>query len=138
MQRQTMARKKQSEQTPENKTRILIVDDHPIVRQGLAELVNHEDDLVVCGQAEDSHEALRAIGELNPNMAVVDISLKETSGLELIKEIKKDGRFNTPLMMVTNYKDQMHKAIESGAVEGYGKDKLHDEKTVELLSKYLG
>ena len=62
----------------------------------------------------------------------------QEGGLELIKEIKKDGRFDAPLMMVTNYKDQMHKAIESGAVEGYGKDKLHDEKTVELLSKYLG
>jgi CheY-like chemotaxis protein len=62
----------------------------------------------------------------------------QEGGLELIKEIKKDGRFKTPLMMVTNFKDQMHKAIESGAVEGYGKDKLHNKKTVELLSKYLG
>ncbi len=62
----------------------------------------------------------------------------QEGGLELIKEIKKDGRFNTPLMMVTNYKDQMHKAIECGAVEGYGKDKLHDKQTMELLSKYLG
>ncbi len=62
----------------------------------------------------------------------------QEGGLELIKEIKKDGRFNTPLLMVTNYKDQMHKAIESGAVEGYGKDKLNDKKTLELLSKYLG
>ena len=62
----------------------------------------------------------------------------QKGGLELIKEIKKDGRFKTPLMMVTNFKDQMHKAIESGAVEGYGKDKLHNKKTVELLSKYLG
>ena len=62
----------------------------------------------------------------------------QEDGLELIKEIKKDGRFNTPLMMVTNYKDQMHKAIKSGAVEGYGKDKLHDKETVKLLSRYLG
>jgi DNA-binding response OmpR family regulator len=62
----------------------------------------------------------------------------QEGGLELIKEIKKDRRFKVPLMMVTNYKDQMHKAIESGAVEGYGKNKLHDKKTVELLSKYLG
>lgn len=62
----------------------------------------------------------------------------QESGLELIKEIKKDGRFKAPLMMVTNYKDQMDKAIESGAVAGYGKDKLYDKETVELLSKYLG
>lgn len=62
----------------------------------------------------------------------------QESGLELIKKIKKDGRFKAPLMMVTNYKDQMDKAIESGAVAGYGKDKLYDKETVELLSKYLG
>jgi DNA-binding response OmpR family regulator len=61
----------------------------------------------------------------------------QESGLELIKEIKKGGRFNTPLMMVTNYKDQMDKAVKSGAVTGYGKDKLYDKETVELLSKYL-
>ena len=52
----------------------------------------------------------------------------QEEGLELIKEIKKDGRFNTPLMMITNFKEQMDKAIESGAVQGYGKDKLYDEE----------
>ncbi len=62
----------------------------------------------------------------------------QEEGLELIKEIKKDGRFNTPLMMITNFKEQMDKAIECGAVPGYGKDKLYDKETVELLSKYLG
>ena len=62
----------------------------------------------------------------------------QESGMELIKEIKKDGRFKTPLMMVTNYKDQMDIAIKKGAVPGYGKDKLYDSETIELLSTYLG
>ncbi|MBC8550750.1 MAG: response regulator transcription factor [Candidatus Brocadiales bacterium] len=61
----------------------------------------------------------------------------QESGLELIVKIKEDGRFKVPLMMVTNYKDQMDKAVEEGAVPGYGKDKLHDKDTIELLSKYL-
>jgi DNA-binding response OmpR family regulator len=61
----------------------------------------------------------------------------QEEGLELIKEIKKDGRFNTPLMMITNFKEQMDEAIKCGAVQGYGKDKLYDEETVELLSNYL-
>jgi DNA-binding response OmpR family regulator len=61
----------------------------------------------------------------------------QESGLELIKKIKQDGRFSVPLMMVTNYKDQMDKAVEIGAVPGYGKDKLHDKETIELLSKYF-
>ena len=61
----------------------------------------------------------------------------QESGLELIEKIKENGRFKMPLMMVTNYKDQMDKAVEKGAVPGYGKDKLHDKDTIELLSKYL-
>ncbi|GJQ60422.1 MAG: DNA-binding response regulator [Candidatus Scalindua sp. AMX11] len=60
------------------------------------------------------------------------------SGLELIKEIKKEGNKNIPLMMVTNYKDQMDLAIENGAVMGYGKEKLHDNDTITLLGRYLG
>jgi CheY-like chemotaxis protein len=61
----------------------------------------------------------------------------QDSGLELIKAIKQDGRFKMPLMMVTNYKDQMEEAIKCGAVPGYGKDRLHDKDTIELLSQYL-
>ena len=85
----------------------------------------------------------KAIGYLEKqdyNLVIINRigAFDQEGGLELIKEIKKDGRFNTPLMMVTNYKDQMHKAIKSGAVEGYGKDKLHDKETVKLLSRYLG
>ncbi len=62
----------------------------------------------------------------------------QESGLELITEIKQDGRFNMPLMMITNYKDQMDIAVKAGAVPGYGKDKLYDRETLELLNKYLG
>mgnify|MGYP003960063711 FL=1 len=61
----------------------------------------------------------------------------QESGLELIEKIKVDGRFKSPLMMITNYKDQMDNAVEKGAVPGYGKDKLHEKDTIELLSKYL-
>ncbi len=61
----------------------------------------------------------------------------QESGLELIKTIIQEGRSKVPLMMVTNYKDQMDKAVEIGAVPGYGKDKLQDKETIELLSKYF-
>ncbi len=61
----------------------------------------------------------------------------QESGLELIKEIKQEGRFNVPLMMITNYKDQMDIAVKIGAVPGYGKDSLYDIETIELLRKYL-
>ncbi len=62
----------------------------------------------------------------------------QESGLELIKKIGQDGHFKVSLMMVTNYKDQMDIAVKIGAVPGYGKDRLYDIETIELLNKYLG
>ena len=68
--------------------KILLVDDHPIVRQGITELIEYEEGLSVCCAAETVSEAMQAIAELKPDLAVVDLSLQDSSGLELIKEIK--------------------------------------------------
>ena len=70
------------------KTKILLVDDHPLVREWLANLINEETDLEVCGQAGEAREAIALIGKLLPAIVVVDISLDGTSGLELIKDVK--------------------------------------------------
>ncbi len=75
--------------TKTEKHRILIVDDHPIFRQGLAQLINQEDDLCVCGEAQDYQGAMKAVAELKPAMIIVDITLKDMSGIDLIKEIRK-------------------------------------------------
>jgi len=133
-----MARKKQSDQTLDNKIRILIVDDHPIVRQGLAELVNHEDDFAVCGQAEDYHKALRAIGQLNPNMAVVDISLKETSGLELIKDIHSQHP-DLPVLALSMHDETLYaeRALRAGAM-GYIMKQEATENVIAAIRKILG
>ncbi len=133
-----MARKKQSNQTLKDEARILIVDDHPIVRQGLAELVNHEDDLGVCGQAEDSHEALRAIREQKPDMAVVDISLKETSGLELIKDIHSQHP-DLPVLALSMHDETMYaeRALRAGAM-GYIMKQEATENVIAAIRKILG
>lgn len=65
--------------------RVVIVDDHPVVRAGLAALIDAEPDLEVCGHAEDAREALRVVEAVQPNLVLVDLSLKGTSGLELLK-----------------------------------------------------
>src|SRR5256885_16877211 len=70
------------------KKKVLVIDDHPLVRERLAELINQQPDLVVCGEAEDSHQARKALAELQPDIAIVDITLKDTYGIELIKEFK--------------------------------------------------
>ena len=77
-----------SKDTRENIHKVLIVDDHQIMRQGLATLIEQEDDLTVCDQADDIHGALDAIERSKPDIAIVDLSLKNCSGLDLIKDIQ--------------------------------------------------
>ena len=69
------------------KNHIFIVDDHPLVRDGLATLINGQDDLIVCGGAEDSAQAIAGIRKTRPDVALIDISLKNESGLELVKNL---------------------------------------------------
>jgi DNA-binding NarL/FixJ family response regulator len=69
------------------KNRIFLIDDHPLVRQGLATLLNQQSDLEVCGEADDAVGALAAIAAAKPDVALVDLSLKTSSGLELVKDL---------------------------------------------------
>src|SRR5438105_1354159 len=68
--------------------RLLLVDDHPILREGFARLIDHESDLKVCGQADNPTKALAAIPTLKPDLVIVDVALKGMMGMELIKRIK--------------------------------------------------
>jgi DNA-binding NarL/FixJ family response regulator len=70
------------------KQRILIVDDHPMMRQGLAQLINHEADLLACGEANTVAEALKRINAAKPDLVLADISLPDRNGLELIKDVQ--------------------------------------------------
>ena len=69
-------------------TRIFIVDDHPLLRKGLAELINQEPDMTVVGEADDAPSGIKGITTIRPDLVIVDISLKSMNGLELIKNIK--------------------------------------------------
>ena len=72
----------------QKKSAILLVDDHPILRAGFAQLINHEADLQVCGQAENASQALGLLESCKPDLAIVDVSLQGADGIELIKDIK--------------------------------------------------
>ena len=76
------------------KKRILVVDDHPIVRQGLALLINREPDLVVCGEAEEATGAMHVLTSARPDVLIVDISLNGPDGLDLLKNLRVG--FKTP------------------------------------------
>jgi len=77
--------KKTSAQKPK---RILVVDDHPMMRQGLAQLIGAESDLIICGESENAELALGSIGTLKPDLVLADISLPGKNGLELIKDFQ--------------------------------------------------
>jgi DNA-binding NarL/FixJ family response regulator len=103
----------------QTKAAVLVVDDHPIVRQGLALMIGHESDMAVCAEAESHHDALRAIAEHKPDVAVVDLSLKDQSGLELIKDIKV--RYPRLPVLVLSMADEAiyaERALRAGA-RGY-------------------
>jgi DNA-binding NarL/FixJ family response regulator len=101
------------------KRRIFLVDDHPLVREGLANLINQQHDLTVCGHAEDVAEALSGVGATRPDVALVDISLKNESGLELVKNL--ESQFPLVAQIVLSMHDEAlyaERALRAGA-RGY-------------------
>lgn len=101
------------------KSQIFIVEDHPIFRKGLIQLINEEQDMEVCGEAEDVFSATKKIRQLNPELVVADITLKDTSGLELIKFIN-DNNLNIPVLVLSMHDEKIfaERALKSGA-RGY-------------------
>jgi DNA-binding NarL/FixJ family response regulator len=101
------------------KRRVFLVDDHPLVREGLANLINGQNDLVVCGEAEDSAGAITGITKTRPDVVLVDISLKNESGLELVKNL--ESQFPLVALIVLSMHDEAlyaERALRAGA-RGY-------------------
>ncbi len=112
------------------KTRVVIVDDHPIVRHGLKVLINSEADLEVCGEASSIQEARSVISELNPELALVDLSLKDESGLDLIKDLRVRHP-NLRILVVSIHNEAVYaeRVLRTGALGYVAKQ----EATYELL-----
>jgi len=112
-----MSRKPAAPRAAKKRIRILLVDDHPLVRERLAEIINRETDLVVNGEAEDRHEAIEAILAKPPDLAIVDLKLKNSDGLELIKDIRP--RWPDLRMLVVSMHDESlyaERVIRAGAL----------------------
>lgn len=123
--------------TSKQKNRIFIVDDHPIVRRGLGQLINQEDDLVICGEADNAETALELLKKVKPDLAIVDISLRGIDGIELTKLIK--ARFDSiPVLVVSMHDESLfaERALKVGA-RGYIMKQEAIEKMMEAIRKVL-
>ena len=103
---------------PEAK-RIVIVDDHPLFRKGLEQLIHSEDGFAVCGEANNAPEAMDVIRKLNPDLAIVDLSLPGANGIELIKNIRAEFS-KLPILVLSMHDESLYalRALRAGA-EGY-------------------
>jgi DNA-binding NarL/FixJ family response regulator len=119
------------------KYRVLIVDDHPIVRRGLADLIAARPDLEVCGEAAEVAEAIRLVDATHPDVVVIDLTLKGGHGLDLIEEIK--ARHERVKMLVSSMHDESlfaERALRAGAAGYVGKQEPPD-RIIEALHKVL-
>jgi DNA-binding NarL/FixJ family response regulator len=117
--------------------RILIVDDHPMMRAGLAAQIEDEPDLEVCAQAEDVNDALAAVKSSSPDLAIIDIALKVDHGIDLVKHIK--SRFpGVKMLVLSAYQESLYaeRALRAGAM-GYLNKQETGEKIFEAIRTVL-
>ena len=132
-----MTLKKNQDQHNENKTQILIVDDHPVVRDGLTTIINHEPDMNVCGEADDACQALKTITELKPDVVVVDISLKNSDGIDLTKSITTvHPKLSVIILSVHDESVYAERALLAGA-QGYLMKDVVSENIIKAIRTVL-
>src|SRR5258708_15180524 len=100
------------------KSRILVVDDHPVFCEGLRQMIDRNAQLVVCGQVPDATGAMKAVAELKPDLVLVDISLEGTNGIDLIKTLK--AKYDElPILVISMHDESLYaeRALRAGRSE---------------------
>jgi DNA-binding NarL/FixJ family response regulator len=119
------------------KTRILIVDDHPMMREGLAQLIGREADLTVCGEAEDAAQALDAVKKMVPHLILIDITLNGRNGLELIKDVQSITP-ETLILVISMHDESLYaeRVLRAGG-RGYVMKQEGGKKIMQAIRKVL-
>ena len=120
------------------KATVLLVDDHPIVRQGLTQLINQEPDLAVCAQAEDANGAFQAIATQRPDVVVLDISLNGPDGLSVLKDIRL-RHATLPVLVLSMHDESLYaeRVLRAGA-NGYIMKQEATERVLEAIRQHPG
>lgn len=124
---------KSKDPVPSKKRRILIVDDHPLIREGLAQWINRAGDLEVCGEAESAAQAMSRVEKLKPDLVLVDISLAGGDGLELVKSLRA-LQPERPLLVLSMHDESLNagRALRAGA-RGYIMKRVGGERVVAAI-----
>ena len=119
------------------KNRILIVDDHPVVRSGLKQMIDAESDLTVCGEAENAGDAQHRIAELNPDLVLLDLTMEGMSGLEFTKQLQRCHP-SPPVLIVSMHDEALYaeRALCAGA-RGYVMKRTNNREIVLAVQKVL-
>lgn len=119
------------------RARIMIVDDHPTLRRGLAALIQDEPDLEVCAEADEADEALRIAQQIKPDVMLVDLSLKQGSGLELIEQVK-NLNLGVKMLVASMHEESLYaeRALRAGAM-GYVNKQETIDKLVDAIRQIL-
>ncbi|MDP6117249.1 MAG: response regulator transcription factor [Planctomycetota bacterium] len=117
--------------------RILLVDDHPMLRHGLASYINQQEGLLVCGEAENLEQGLSRIESLDPGLVIVDITLRGSDGIELIRRIRADGN-QVPILVLSMHDESLYaeRVLRTGA-NGYIMKEEAREKVIEAIKQVL-
>jgi DNA-binding NarL/FixJ family response regulator len=120
-----------------SRAKIFLVDDHPLVREWLTNLIHQQPDLSVCGEAESAPQALQAVGNLKPDVAIVDISLKSGSGIELIKNIRAIAP-EVAVIVLSMHDENLYaeRALRAGA-RGYIMKRETAKKVIAAIRQVL-
>jgi DNA-binding NarL/FixJ family response regulator len=119
------------------KSRVILVEDHPVVRHGLAALIDDEPDLAICGLAESGGDALKLISQMKPDVVIIDIALGHESGLELIRQVHETWS-SMPILALSMHDEALYaeRALRAGAM-GYIMKKEAMDKVMNAIRRVL-
>src|SRR3979411_2072582 len=123
----------------QNKKRVLLVDDHPVLRKGLVRLIDSKDEFVVCGEASTAVDAMALVRDLGPDLVIADIGLPGASGIELTKTIRAEFP-NIPVLSLSMHEEALYasRALRAGALGYIVKQDAVDNIATALQQTFAG